>query len=108
MIAIARAIIRDAPILILDEATSGLDASSEENVIGGLKCLMQDRTSIVIAHKLATVRSADVIFVLHSGTIVESGRHEELLSGNGLYRELHDLQLHAANTAADSVANESY
>jgi subfamily B ATP-binding cassette protein MsbA len=100
LIAITRAIIRDAPILILDEATSGLDASSEEKVVGGLKCLMHGRTSIVIAHKLATVRSADVIFVLQSGTIVESGRHDELVAGNGLYRALHDSQFHAANVPA--------
>jgi subfamily B ATP-binding cassette protein MsbA len=101
LIAIARAIIRDAPILILDEATSGLDASSEEKVVSGLKSLMKGRTSIVIAHKLATVRSADIIFVLQSGSIVEIGRHQELLDGHGLYRVLHDSQFHAANGQVD-------
>jgi subfamily B ATP-binding cassette protein MsbA len=101
LIAIARAIIRDAPILILDEATTGLDASSEEKVVSGLKSLMKGRTSIVIAHKLATVRSADIIFVLQSGSIVEIGRHQELLDGHGLYRVLHDSQFHAANGQVD-------
>jgi ATP-binding cassette subfamily B protein len=91
-IAIARAVIRDAPILILDEASSGLDASSEMLVFDALGRLMQGRTSIVIAHRLATVRAADVIFVLRGGEIVEYGRHEELLGKVGLYAQLHDLQ----------------
>ena len=91
-IAIARAIIRDAPILILDEPTSGLDAASEELVFEALNRLMEGRTAIVIAHRLATVRRADVIFVVDHGTIVEHGKHDELLTTGGLYSQLYDIQ----------------
>jgi subfamily B ATP-binding cassette protein MsbA len=91
-IAIARAIIRDAPILILDEPTSGLDAASEELVFEALGRLMAGRTTIVIAHRLATVRRADVIFVIDDGTIVERGPHELLLAAGGLYSKLHGIQ----------------
>jgi len=91
-IAIARAIIRNAPILIMDEPTSGLDAASEELVFEALNRLMADRTTIVIAHRLATVRRADVIFVIDEGTIAESGTHETLLSAGGLYSHLHQIQ----------------
>jgi subfamily B ATP-binding cassette protein MsbA len=91
-IAIARAIIRNAPILIMDEPTSGLDAASEELVFEALDRLMADRTTIVIAHRLATVRRADVIFVIDHGTITEHGTHETLLSAGGLYSHLHQIQ----------------
>jgi subfamily B ATP-binding cassette protein MsbA len=91
-IAIARAIIRDAPILILDEPTSGLDAASEELVFEALNRLMEGKTAIVIAHRLATVRRADVIFVLDKGTIVEHGTHDELLAAGGLYSRLYEIQ----------------
>ena len=91
-IAIARAIIRNAPILILDEPTSGLDAASEQLVFEALGRLMEGRTTIVSAHRLATVRRADVIFVIDNGTIVERGTHEELLSAGGLYSHLYDIQ----------------
>jgi subfamily B ATP-binding cassette protein MsbA len=91
-IAIARAIIRQAPILILDEPSSGLDAASEEVVFEALGRLMQGKTAIVIAHRLATVRRADVIFVLDKGTIGERGTHEELLRKGGLYAELYEIQ----------------
>jgi ABC-type multidrug transport system, ATPase and permease components len=91
-IAIARAVIRNAPILILDEPTSALDAASEELVFEALARLMKGRTSIVIAHRLATVQKADVIFVLDQGEIVESGTHSALLAAGGLYAHLHDLQ----------------
>ncbi|HEV2836807.1 MAG TPA: ABC transporter ATP-binding protein [Pyrinomonadaceae bacterium] len=91
-IAIARAIIRNAPILILDEPTSGLDAASEELVFEALSRLMEGRTTIVIAHRLATVRRADVIFVIDHGTIVERGTHEKLLAERGLYSTLYDIQ----------------
>jgi ATP-binding cassette, subfamily B, bacterial len=91
-IAIARAVIRNSPILILDEVGTGLDAASEKLVFDALDRLMRDKTSIVIAHRLATIRSADVIFVLDDGAIVESGNHAELLRKGGLYSELHDLQ----------------
>ncbi|HEY8185604.1 MAG TPA: ABC transporter ATP-binding protein [Pyrinomonadaceae bacterium] len=91
-IAIARAIIRRAPILILDEPTSGLDAASEELVFEALDRLMQGRTSIVIAHRLSTVRRADIIFVIDNGRIIEQGRHDELLAQGGLYAKLYEIQ----------------
>src|SRR2546425_5848520 len=91
-IGIARAVIRNAPILILDEPTSGLDAVSEAIVFDALHRLMKGRTCIVITHRLATIRQADMIFVLKDGSIVEWGRHEQLLALNGLYRHLHDTQ----------------
>jgi len=91
-IAIARAIIRDAPILIMDEPTSGLDAASEELVFEALNRLMADRTTIVIAHRLSTVRRADVIFVIDHGTIVERGTHEKLIAAGNLYSQLHQIQ----------------
>src|SRR6266446_4332855 len=89
---IARAIIRDAPILILDEPSAGLDAESEKLVFDALENLMKGRTSIVIAHRLATVRRADVIFVIDDGRVVERGTHEELLASGGLYARLYELQ----------------
>ncbi|HZS29169.1 MAG TPA: ABC transporter ATP-binding protein [Candidatus Angelobacter sp.] len=91
-IAIARAIIRNTPILLLDEPTSGLDAASEKLVFEALDRLMKGKTTIVIAHRLSTVRDADVIFVMNEGAIVEKGTHEELLRKGGLFAELHDLQ----------------
>jgi ABC-type multidrug transport system fused ATPase/permease subunit len=91
-IAIARAIIRDAPILLLDEPSASLDPESEELVFEGVSRLMEGRTSITIAHRLATVRRADVIFVLDGGVITERGTHEELLTKNGLYAHLYHMQ----------------
>jgi subfamily B ATP-binding cassette protein MsbA len=91
-IAIARAIIRDSPILILDEPTTGLDAASEQLVMQALDRLTQDRTSIVIAHRLATITRADVIFVVKEGKIVETGCHQELQAFGGLYAALCALQ----------------
>lgn len=91
-IAIARAIIRNSPILILDEPTSGLDAASEELVFEALNRLMENKTCIVIAHRLATIRRADVIFVLKDGKIIEQGNHQELLERGGLYSELYEIQ----------------
>jgi ATP-binding cassette, subfamily B, bacterial len=91
-IAIARAIIRNSPILILDEPTSGLDAASEELVFEALGRLMEGRTTIVIAHRLATIRRADVIFVIDHGTIVESGTYEQLIAAGGLFAKLHEIQ----------------
>jgi subfamily B ATP-binding cassette protein MsbA len=92
-IAIARAILRDSPILVLDEATSSLDAESESLVQEALSNLMTNRTSFVIAHRLSTVRRADVIVVLDEGRIVESGRHEDLVTRGGPYAKLYELQL---------------
>jgi subfamily B ATP-binding cassette protein MsbA len=94
-LAIARAIYKDAPILILDEATSQLDAESEALVGRALSNLLRDRTALVIAHRLATVRRADRIIVLESGRVVESGTHDELLTRPGLYRRLHEMQFFA-------------
>lgn len=91
-ITIARAIIRNAPILILDEPSAGLDSASEKLVFDALENLMQGRTSIVIAHRLATVRRADIIFVIDKGHVIESGTHEELLARGGLYSRLYELQ----------------
>jgi len=91
-IAIARAVIRNAPILILDEPSSGLDAVSEELVFDALTRLMEGKTSIVIAHRLSTIRRADVIFVIDKGAVVESGTHEELLAHGGLYSEFYEIQ----------------
>jgi subfamily B ATP-binding cassette protein MsbA len=92
-LAIARALLRDAPILILDEATSALDAESEMLVQDALTTLMQHRTSVVIAHRLSTVRRADRIVVLEGGRVVESGTHETLLASGGAYAKLYELQL---------------
>ncbi|HEX3253838.1 MAG TPA: ATP-binding cassette domain-containing protein, partial [Pyrinomonadaceae bacterium] len=91
-IAIARAIIRNAPILILDEPTSGLDAASEELVFEALGRLMEGRTTIVIAHRLATIQRANVIFVIDHGTIAERGTHEALLRTGGIYSNLYEIQ----------------
>ena len=91
-IALARAFLKDAPILLLDEATSALDAESEALVQSALGKLMQGRTSIVIAHRLSTVRDADRIIVLDEGRVVEEGKHEILLAKNGLYASLYKRQ----------------
>jgi ATP-binding cassette, subfamily B, bacterial len=91
-IAIARAILKNAPILLLDEATSALDAESEGKVQAALDRLMEGRTTLVIAHRLATIRSADRILVMDQGRIVEEGTHEALLAAGGLYARLAALQ----------------
>jgi ATP-binding cassette subfamily B protein len=91
-IAIARALLRDAPLLLLDEATSALDAESERLVQDALDRLMQERTTIVIAHRLATVRAADRIVVMNEGQIVEEGTHATLAARGGLYARLARLQ----------------
>ncbi len=91
-IAIARALLADPKILILDEATSSLDSESEMMIQDGLKTLRQGRTTFVIAHRLSTIRSADNILVVENGKIVESGMHDELLVQNGRYKQLYDKQ----------------
>lgn len=92
-LSIARAVMKNPPILILDEATSSLDTESERLVQDALVRLMQNRTSLVIAHRLSTVKNADIICVLHKGVMVEKGTHEELLASNGRYKKLHDMQM---------------
>lgn len=91
-VSIARAILKNPPILILDEATSALDTESERLVQDALERLMKTRTTVAIAHRLSTIKNADEICVLHEGEIVERGTHEELLEKGGYYRKLHDMQ----------------
>jgi ATP-binding cassette, subfamily B, bacterial MsbA len=92
-LSIARAILKNPPIMILDEATSSLDTESERLVQDAIENLMKNRTSIVIAHRLSTVKNADLICVLHNGEIVERGKHEDLLLKGGIYTKLYELQL---------------
>lgn len=92
-LSIARAILKNPPILILDEATSALDTESERLVQDALDNLMKNRTSLVIAHRLSTVRNADLICVFNEGEIVETGTHEELIAQNGIYKKLHSMQM---------------
>ncbi|MEO0363401.1 MAG: ATP-binding cassette domain-containing protein, partial [Pseudomonadota bacterium] len=98
-IAIARAILRDAPILLLDEATSALDAESERLVQEAVAALSKDRTTIVIAHRLATVKKADRIVVMEAGRIVATGPHDALVAEGGLYAKLARLQFTAGEAA---------
>jgi len=92
-VAIARAILADPKILLLDEATSALDSESERLVQSALDTLMEGRTSMIIAHRLSTVRDADRILVLQHGKIVENGSHDELMVNNGTYKLLAETQL---------------
>jgi ATP-binding cassette subfamily B protein len=98
-IAIARALLKNPPLLLLDEATSALDAHSEQVVQQALESAMQGRTTLVIAHRLATVQKADVIWVLDHGQLVETGTHAQLRDQGGLYASLAALQFHAAEPA---------
>ncbi len=91
-LAIARALLKNAPILILDEATSALDTESERLIQDALANAVKGRTTLVIAHRISTIRNADRIYVIDDGRIAESGKHDELCRLNGIYRKLHDLQ----------------
>jgi subfamily B ATP-binding cassette protein MsbA len=102
-LAIARAMLKDAPILLLDEATSALDAEAERQVQEALKRLMEGRTTLVIAHRLATVLNADRIYVMDQGRIIEAGSHAELVAKGGVYARHHALQF-AEEPPADRVA----
>ncbi len=89
---LARAILKDPEILLLDEATSALDAQSEHHVQAALEHLMQNRTTLIIAHRLATVIHADMIVVMENGEIIATGTHQELVASNPLYQKLCELQ----------------
>ncbi|MBR4584369.1 MAG: ATP-binding cassette domain-containing protein, partial [Bacteroidales bacterium] len=91
-ISIARALLKNPPILILDEATSALDTESERLVQEAIEHLMKNRTSVVVAHRLSTIKNADLIIVLSDGKIVETGKHDELIAKQGTYYRLHTLQ----------------
>ena len=105
-IAIARAILKDPAILILDEATSSLDSESEQLVQEALENLMKGRTSFVIAHRLSTIRNADRIAVVEKGMVIESGTHQELMSHNGLYKRLNDMQFEFGVVTQSPVTGE--
>jgi len=105
-IAVARALIRDAKLILLDEATAALDSESERLVQDAIARLTKDRTTIVIAHRLHTVAHADCIFVIEDGGVAESGRHDELLRKNGRYASFYRLQLQAQEFPADVAAAE--
>ena len=102
-IAIARAVLVNAPVLILDEATSALDTESERLVQQAIENLMENRTSIVIAHRLSTVRKADKIVVMDRGRIVETGTHNDLIEQGGKYKRLYDLQFADGDLLADAT-----
>ena len=99
-LAIARALLKNAPILILDEATSALDNESERLVQTALENLMQNRSTLVIAHLLSTIEKADNIVVMHEGNVVEQGTHQELISAGGRYADLHSLSEKSAVPAS--------
>ena len=91
-IAVARAFLKDAPVLVLDEPTSSIDSKTESIILDALEQLMKGRTTFLVAHRLSTLRSVDLILVLDHGRIIERGTHDELLAMGGLYRQLHDVQ----------------
>ena len=106
-IAIARAMLKDAPILLLDEATASLDTESERQVQAALAALKRGRTTLVIAHRLSTVRDADLIYVIEAGRVAEQGSHDELVAAGGLYARLHALQFAKAAPARDTVTPDA-
>jgi subfamily B ATP-binding cassette protein MsbA len=106
-IAIARAVIRNTPILILDEPTANLDAASEQSVIAALGRLMKSRTSVFIGHHLASIRHADVIFVVSDAGVVEQGTHDSLMALNGVYADLYRTQSSESAVAEPQEAEET-
>ena len=106
-VSIARAFLRDAPVLILDEATSHLDSVSEQAVHRALDKLMAKRTTLIIAHRLSTVREADLIVVMDSGRIVEQGNHTDLIALNGMYAHLVARQMTAGQKTMDVPTTEA-
>ena len=92
LLTIARAVLRDPPVLILDEATSSVDTRLEKRLQGAMQKMMEGRTCLVIAHRLSTIRNADLILVLRDGRIVEQGKHDELLKKDGAYAALYNAQ----------------
>ena len=106
-IAIARAMLKNPPLLLLDEATSALDAESERMVQAALEAAMTGRTTLVIAHRLATVQKADRIVVMEQGRIVEEGNHQELMQRGGLYAKLARMQFHTAPLDPSAETAES-
>jgi ATP-binding cassette subfamily B protein len=98
--ALARALAVDPRILVLDDALSAVDTYTEEEILSKLRGVMRERTSIIVSHRISTVRDADQILVLDQGQIVERGTHEELVRGSGLYSELHQKQLLEEELAA--------
>lgn len=102
LLTIARAILADPKILILDEATSSVDTRTEIRIQKAMDNLMKGRTSFIIAHRLSTIRDADRILVLRDGDIVEQGTHEELLARNGFYAELYNSQFEGGSTSMAS------
>jgi len=107
-VALARALLADAPIVILDEATGALDAATEADVLGALRTGLADRTVLVVAHRLSTIRQADRIAVLDEGRVAELGTHEDLLARGGRYRALYETQMgpQAVGAANDRVMKE--
>ncbi len=103
-LALARALLKDAPVLILDEATSALDTESERYIQSALQKVMRNRTTLVIAHRLSTIESADLILVIEQGRIVERGSHQDLLAKNGAYARLHSMQFNDESASAELVS----
>jgi ABC-type multidrug transport system fused ATPase/permease subunit len=105
-ISVARAFLKNAPILILDEPTSSIDSKTEAVILDALDRLIVGRTTFIVAHRLSTLRNVSKILVLHHGRIVEQGTHDQLLAAGGLYRQLHDVQtapLRGSRAATDAI-----
>ena len=102
----ARAFLKDAPILILDEPTSSIDSKTEAVILEALERLMEGRTTFMVAHRLSTIHQADLTLVMNHGEVVEQGTHEELIARDGLYKQLHDAQHGTRRRAAAAVSTD--